>query len=288
MAMVSVEALGPLAGMVQCMATEPAVVAVALVGSQVKGVAEASSDLDLFVYTDGDVGVLRARLAEAFADPTAWRSLHEQGHGDGDVWRLQEGRRWVDLMYWSTAWGAAQLRRVLVEHRAAMGYSTAFWRSIRDAHPLYERDGWHAGLQRQAREPYPEQLRRNIIALNFPYLRDHPFSYRHQAAKALARHDGICVNHRLAAWVASYVDIVFALNRVLHPGEKRLLEHVTRECAVRPAGLTHGFERLVDQTGQAVSPLLDTMDALTADLEALLRREQLLPRHSDRLDDNFT
>src|SRR3712207_3263144 len=111
-----------------------------------------------------------------------------------------------------------------------MGYSTAFWRSIRDARPLYERDAWHAALQRRARRPYPEELRRNIVALNRPYLRDHPFSYRYQTAKALERYDAVSVNHRVAAWLASYFDILFALNRVLHPGEKRLLEFVAREC----------------------------------------------------------
>jgi hypothetical protein len=263
--------------MVQCMAVVPSVVAVALVGSHVSGVAEAGSDFDLFVYTDGDVRELRTRLADEFADPTAWRSFHERGHGDGDVWRLKDGGIWVDLMYWSTAWSEAQLRRVLVEHAAAMGYSTAFWRSIRDAHPLYERDAWHVELQRRARQPYPEALRRNIIALNHPYLHDHPFSYRHQAAKALQRRDVISVNHRVAAWLASYFDIVFALNRVLHPGEKRLLEHVARECPLLPAGMMSAVGRLVGLAGRPASPLLDTLDELTGDLEALLRREQLLP-----------
>jgi predicted nucleotidyltransferase len=268
---------GPLAGLVQCMAGTPSVAAIALVGSQASGVAESGSDFDLFVYIDGDVRELRSQLADGFADPAAWRSLHETAHGDGDVWRLKDSGTWVDLMYWSTAWGEAQLRRVLVEHVAAMGYSTAFWRSIRDAQPLYERDAWHAALRRQARQPYPEKLRRNIVSLNYPYLRDHPFSYRHQAAKALARHDVVSVNHRVAAWLASYFDIVFALNRVLHPGEKRLLEHVARECQVVPAGMAIAVERLVGLAERAAALLLDTMDELTDGLETLLRREQLLP-----------
>jgi hypothetical protein len=268
---------GPLAAIVQRMASTPSVAAIALVGSNASGIAESGSDFDIFVYTDRDLGELRSWAADEFADPAEWRSIHEAAFGDGDVWRLKDGGGWLDLMYWTTAWGEVQLRRVLVEHVAAMGYSTAFWRSIRDAQPLYERDAWHAELQCQARQAYPEELRRNIIRLNRPYLRDHPFSYRHQAAKALERRDVVSVNHRVAAWLTSYFDIVFAINRVLHPGEKRLLEFVTRECQVVPDGMAMSVERLVGLAGRAASPLLDTMDELTEGLEALLRREHALP-----------
>jgi predicted nucleotidyltransferase len=266
----------PLAAVVQRLATASSVAAVALVGSRASGIAEPGSDIDLFVYTDGDVGELRLRIADEFADPVAWRSIRDGAFGDGDVWRLTDNGEWLDLMYWSTAWGEAQLSRMFVDHTAAMGYSTAFWRSIRDACPLYERDTWHAGLQLQARQAYPEELRRNIIKLNRPYLRDHPFSYRHQAAKAVERHDVISVNHRVGAWLASYFDILFALNRVLHPGEKRLLEFVARECQVVPDGVAMSVQRLIGLSEQAASPLLDTLDKLTEDLEALLRREHLL------------
>ncbi len=44
--------------------------------------------------------------------------------------------------------------------------------------------------------------------------------------------------------LASYVDIVFAVNRVLHPGEKRILESLARECASLPAGALMMIERL--------------------------------------------
>ena len=267
----------PLARVVEQLASSPAVAAVALVGSYASGVAESDSDYDLFVYADGDLRDLRARLAAQHADPTAWQSVHDGAFGDGDVWRLRDGGRWLDLMYWTLSWGESQLRRVLVEHAASMGYSTAFWRSIRDAQPLYERDTWHAALQRRARQAYPEELRQNIIRLNRPYLREHRFSYRHQSAKAIERHDLVSVNHRVAAWLASYFDIIFAVNRVLHPGEKRLLELVVRECRAVPDGMAASVERLLRLSGQAAPRLLDTMDELTIGLDALLRRERLLP-----------
>jgi hypothetical protein len=165
---------------------------------------------------------------------------------------------------------------VLEDYTAALGYSTAFWRSIRDARPLYERDTWHCELQRRARQAYPEELRRNIVHLNHPYLRVHPFSFRHQAGKAVERNDVVSVNHRVAAWLASYFDIVFAINRVLHPGEKRQVEFVARECSVVPDGFARAVEDLVGLAGHATPPLLDAMDELADSLDALLRREKLL------------
>jgi predicted nucleotidyltransferase len=266
----------PLMAVVRRLATSPAVAAIALVGSHASGMAEPDSDLDLFVYADGDLGTLRAEMAHEHADPAAWHSLHERGFGDCDTWRLKDGRSWLDLMYWPTTWAEEQLHRVLAEHTASMGYSTAFWRSIRDARPLYQRDGWHADLQRRARQPYPESLRRNVVNLNRPYLRDHPFSFREQAAKAIARQDLVSVNHRVAAWLASYADIVFALNRVLHPGEKRLPQHLSLECDTLPADLLPSVSRLVGLAGQASPSILAAMDELTDALEAVLRREGLI------------
>lgn len=265
----------PLAAVVQHLADSSAVAAVALVGSHTSGTAGAESDFDLFVYVDGDLGDHRATIADHLADAAEGRVIHDNAFGDGDVWRLRGGGPWLDLMYWTTAWGEAQLRRVLVEQTASMGYSTAFWRSIRDAQPLYERDAWHGALQEQARQPYPEALRRNIVRLNRSYLREHPFSFRYQAAKAIERRDLVSVNHRVAAWLASYFDILFALNRVLHPGEKRLLDFVARECQAVPDDLATSVARLVRLSGQATPLLLDAMDELTSGLDALLRRERL-------------
>lgn len=275
--MVTADPPESLARVVQHLARSPTVVAVALVGSSASGAAEPDSDFDVFVYADGDLRDLRAGLAARLADPAAWQSVHDGAFGDGDVWRLRDSGHWLDLMYWSPAWAEVQLRRVLVEHGALMGYTTAFWRSIRDARPLYERDGWHGALQRRARQPYPKELRRNIVRLNHPYLREHRFSYRHQAAKAIERHDLVSVNHRVAAWLASYFDIIFAVNRVLHPGEKRLLDFVARECRAVPGGMAASVARLLSLSGQAAPSLLDAMDELTDGLDALLRRERLLP-----------
>jgi predicted nucleotidyltransferase len=174
----STDPQGKLHEVVRRMAASLSVAAIAMVGSTATGLAGPDSDIDVFIYADGDLSDVRARIAAELANPDQWRSVGERSFGEGDVWRLSNGGLWLDLMYWSPDWAEDQLRRVLVEHRPSMGYSTAFWRSIRDAQPLYERDDWHPDLQRQAHLPYPEDLRTAIMAANYPYLRDHIFSFR--------------------------------------------------------------------------------------------------------------
>ena len=272
-----VDARHPLWSVVERLSTSGLVSAVALVGSRVSGLGAPDSDYDVFIYTESGLGDLRTEMADELADPSSWRSVGEHAFGDEDAWRLGPDGPWLDLMYWSTTWAERQLDEVLVYHRGRIGYSTAFWRSIRVAQPLYERDAWHADLQRRARHPYPDPLRRNIVDVNHPYLRDHPFSFQHQLAQAIARRDPVSVNHRLAAWLASYVDIVFAVNRVLHPGEKRVLEFLARECTGLPAGAIVMLERLASVPGGIQTGILESIDAMMAPLDDLLRCEGLLP-----------
>ena len=72
--------------------------------------------------------------------------------------------------------------------------------------------------------PYPDLLRDRIINLNRDLIGpDNPFSFLNQALRARREADWVAVNHRLAKWVESYFDVIFALNRILTPGEIRLV-----------------------------------------------------------------
>ena len=64
-----------------------------------------------------------------------------------------------------------------------------------------------------------------VIKLNLPVLGGIIHTYEQQIRSAFRRRDRVSLNHRTAAWLASYFDILFAANRRLNPGEKRLLMH---------------------------------------------------------------
>jgi catechol 2,3-dioxygenase-like lactoylglutathione lyase family enzyme len=129
-------------------------------------------------------------------------------------------------MYRSPEWIESQLDRVLVQHEAAIGYTTCFWFNILHSTPLVDPKGWYRQLQERARVAYPENLRRAIVTKNWPILRRNQSSYRRQIELALIRRDAVSVQHRVTALLASFFDIWFAIERRPHPGEKRLLTYL--------------------------------------------------------------
>ena len=250
----------------------PQVEAVALAGSQTTGVADDDSDIDLYVYVNADLPLAaRAAVARAHAQRA---EVDNQFWEPGDEWIDAATNIHVDVMFRTRAWIAEQLARVLRRHEAAVGYSTCFWYNVVTAQALFDREGWFQRLQEDARQPYPEALRRAIIAKNYPLLRQSLSSYRYQIERAVARNDWVSVNHRVAALLASYFDILFAVNRLLHPGEKRLAAFVETNCRLVPSGMRLQVHDLLGAIAFDQS-LLQKLDALLDGLDELLRTEGL-------------
>jgi hypothetical protein len=160
----------------------------------------------------------------------------------------------------------------LVRHEARTGYSTAFWANVLASRPLVDTTGWFARLKRRAQQPYPEQLRHAIIALNLPLLRQAQSAYGRQLEKAVARRDLVSVNHRVAALLASYFDILFALNRIPHPGEKRLIDAASERCRLLPPSMRQHLDALLRAAGIPGPQVLRRASALTTELEDLVSR----------------
>lgn len=246
----------------------PQVKAVAVGGSRSGGHADAASDIDLYVYTRADIPLVVRQEIVRWVGGASRANLGLTYWGPGDEWFDAASGIEVDVVYFDAAWMEEQQRRVLERHEASLGYTTCFWRTIRSAQVLHDPRGWHRALQQQSERPYPEPLRRAIVALNRPVLREIIPSYLHQLEKAVRRRDLVSVNHRLAALLASYFDIIFAVNRVLHPGEKRMLEIAQRECALLPAELARDIPAALaagadpERLPGILGGMLDRLDAL--------------------------
>ena len=253
----------------------PQVVAVALGGSSASGAADVASDIDLYVYTRADIP-LNVRESLVARAGGAWRAdMGLTYFGPGDEWIDAATGIHVDAVYFDADWMAAQVRRAVVEHAPSLGYSTAFWHTVRASRPLDDRHGWLAALQTEAAVPYPEALRRAIVAYNHPILRGTLSSFRTQLVKALARGDLVSVNHRLVALLAGYFDILFAVNRVPHPGEKRLVARAEALCPTLPTDMAADVAATLTAAGAAPGELLGHLDRLLDRLDEWLSIAQL-------------
>lgn len=254
----------------------PQVVAVTLAGSQVSNVGDRFSDLDIYVYTDSEIPVdFRANNAREFAERI---EIDNQFWEPGDEFIDIKSGRAVDIMYRSPAWIEEQLNNLLVKYQASVGYSTCFWWNVLHSKLLYSRDDWFEKLQLKATQPYPEQLRQAVINKNYPILRKNISSYFHQIEIAIARNDIIAVNHRIAALMASYFDIIFAINYVPHPGEKRLMQFAKSLCKKLPLHMEENIKDVfaaisyLDEKQNILNKINTILDAL----DELLRAENVL------------
>jgi len=261
----------------------PEVTAVVLSGSQGSELSDDASDLDLYVYAEHEPSkAWRADVARKFGKCA---SIGNDFWEPGDEWVAWRTGNVVDIMYRSPAWIEQQLDRVLLRHEASVGYSTCFVYNVLHSKTLYDRDRWFATLRAKAEQAYPEPLRRAIVAKNHPILRSTLSSYTHQIEMALQRNDSLSVNHRITALLASYFDILFAINRLFHPGEKRLVAYVLAKCPKRPPQ----FETQVRELLSAIAPAGQSdvpgiVNDLLDGLDALLIEEQLMTPEASRQD----
>ena len=251
----------------------PQVEAIVLGGSSASGRADALSDFDLCVLPNEPLPLETrrdiARQLGAIGDP---------GHdysGGGDEWTDLSTGAHFDLMYFGLEFFREQIERPLKHFQPSLGYSTAFAYTVGQARVLYDPDGKFAALQALAREPYPDALRENIVRYNRPMLRGFISSYWVQLEKAAARDDPVSLNHRLAALLASYFDIIFAVNRLLHPGEKRLLATALATCPSLPGGFEADLTAALRSAGDGAA-LLENVGRLLEALDVWLEGEGLL------------
>lgn len=193
--------------------------------------------------------------------------------GPGDEWFDAETGIEVDMVYFGSGWMEDQIRQVVLDYQASMGYSTCFWYTVNHSQVFYDPNGWFAGLQEICQRPYPEPLRENIIAHNHPVLREIIPSFFFQIEKAVKRGDLVSINHRLAGLLASYFDIIFALNRELHPGEKRLAQKAVTSCQKLPEDMNKEIDAVLAASGSSNPDFLTQVTILLDHLDLLLVEE---------------
>lgn len=160
------------------------------------------------------------------------------------------------------------ISQIVFEHKANHGYTTCFWHNIVTSQIVYDPSGKYAELKKKFTVPYPEELRQNIIDLNMKMLSGILPSFDKQIKKALDRNDFVSVNHRTAAFVASYFDVIFAVNRLTHPGEKRLVQICKERCEILPKDFEENLDKLLKE--KPTEKIMDTVADMTEKLREII------------------
>ena len=237
--------------------------AISLGGSRATGRNDDTSDYDVYIYTTAPIDEpVRKEILSRYC------SYMEIGN---TFWELEDDVTLcngidMDIIYRNLTDFENTVESVVFHHNAWNGYTTCLWHNLITSRIVFDRTGKLTALQEKYSIPYPEALQKNIISKNMNLLSGMLPSFDKQIKKAENRKDLVSVNHRVTEFLASYFDILFALNNMTHPGEKRMQQICSRECSILPDRFHENLECLFQgMFREDISPVI-------ADMVAQLRK----------------
>lgn len=235
----------------------PQVEAIALGGSRATGRNDEKSDYDVYVYiTDSIAEAARRDILDKYCQHM------EIGNS---FWELEDDVTLkngidMDIIYRDLQGFENMVSSVVTDCVSWNGYTTCMWHNLITSRIVFDRQGKLFALQQKYRIPYPKKLKENIISNNLKLLSGMLPSFDMQIQKAENRADLVSVNHRVTEFLASYFDIIFALNEMPHPGEKRMQSICSKECSILPQNFDENLNRLFEgMFRQDISPVIADM-----------------------------
>lgn len=237
---------------------------VVLSGSKTSLINDDMSDYDVYVYSSEPIPLeIREKIIKTFTDRYIVGNTFFE---DGDELYITKPKMSVDIMYRSLDWAYREMNSVWSKHNARLGYTTAFIHNLKTSKILFDRNYEFERIIEELKLPYPEELKQSIIDKNYPMLRTLDGApYYKQIELAVKRDDIVSQNHRTAALLASYFDILFAFNEQTHPGEKKLIQYAKKYCQKLPNDFEQDVTTVVKSVGSpqilsALTKLLDELD----------------------------
>lgn len=245
----------------------PEVEAIALGGSRAGTNYDEKSDYDLYIYcTQTPESGIRKKILEKYC---RYMEIGNSFWELEDDCTLKDGVD-IDILYRNIDDFAQEIRSVVEKYIAHNGYTTCMWHNLLHSRILYDKSGKLTAMQSQYNVPYPDKLRENIIQQNMRLLSGNLPSYDLQIKKALARKDWVSVNHRTAAFLESYFDIVFALNKLTHPGEKRMVQYAKEQAKILPVNFEENLNCLFQNLFAESDIVLQTLATITSAIENIV------------------
>ncbi|MCI8669011.1 MAG: DUF4037 domain-containing protein [Lachnospiraceae bacterium] len=241
--------------------------ALALGGSRAGKHFDEASDYDVYLYcTEPVPETIRREILSRYC------SVMEIGNKyweEEDNCQLMNGID-IDILYRNLDDFSAGIAAVVEGFQAHNGYTTCMWHNLLNCKIIYDRDGRMGRVKAQFSVPYPPQLRENIIRRNWNLLHAALPAYDGQIGKAVKRGDIVSISHRTAAFLESYFDILFALNNITHPGEKRMMQLCREQCCLLPECFEERIQKLLCDLHTVPQRTPENLEAIVTALEKIL------------------
>jgi hypothetical protein len=255
---------------------------IAIGGSYAKGSGDSLSDVDLYLFANEVLPAARRAervVAElgAQARPESWGGDAPFVQGGTDFWYAGQrvecwlrSTREVDRTLRACVGGEVRREYVVWTVMGFLSYT-----ALADVHSMKVVDDPHGMLTRwkAAVATYPEALRQSILDRFVPEAAFWPENFHYRTA--VQRADVIYTSAIVQQVLQALIQVVFALNRVYFPGEKRLA-HAMETLPVQPSGFACRVLELLSPAAVDVEGL-ETQRRALADLAAEMR---VLTRHT--------
>lgn len=234
--------------------------AIALGGSRSGENYDEKSDYDVYLYVTAPIDEdVRRAILQNFCK---YMEIGNHYWEPEDNCTLNNGID-IDILYRDLNEINEMIADVVERHNPHNGYTTCIWHNVKTCKVVCDKSGRLSEMKKRFDVPYPKELKNAIITRNMNLLSGTMPAYDAQIAKAVSRGDKVSVTHRTAAFLESYFDVIFALNELTHPGEKRLVQLCVKNCKILPANFEENLNCLF-------ADLLTNPENVAGDLERIV------------------
>lgn len=245
----------------------PSVEAIAIGGSRSTNNFDEKSDYDIYLYCTEPIDE-KVRY-DIYKDTTKIMEIKNHYWEEEDNIVMLDGI-FADIIYRNLDDFINEIKSVVAECIPHNSYTTCMWHNLLNSKVIFDRTGRYTNYQKEFNIPYPEKLSKNIIERSHNLLNKALPNYYDQILKAIKRNDLVSINHRVSEFLASYFDLIFALNKRTHPGEKRLIKYVTTTCSILPNNFEENLNKLFTRMYSDRNNLIKVLDEIILEIEKLI------------------
>ena len=215
--------------------------AIALGGSRAGENYDEKSDYDVYLYVNSPISEeKRKNILQKFC---SYMEIGNSFWEYEDNCVLNNGIE-IDILYRDMKDFMKGIERVVAEYHPSNSYTTCMWHNLITCKILYDKNGTLEKYKNKYTINYPKQLKENIIKRQLELIDSSMPAHPNQIKKAISRKDFVSINHRITEFLASYFDLLFAINEITHPGEKRLIQLCKKQCKILPENFEENLNSL--------------------------------------------